>query len=155
MAVPAVSMGLAGCYTSRINTDAPQRANATLEKTELGIAPAIQTPPSVLGRLWQDKPQYVALVGAKHVKEMRMISAAAPGYPLMPLMGHVAALVKVSFVVGLDGRVEDARILESSDSRFDSFALEAMKKFTFIPAEGVAGPERAIEVQPFNFTARK
>ena len=32
-----------------------------------------------------------------------------------------------------------------------SAAVEAMLKFAFIPAEGTAGPERAMEAQPFYF----
>ena len=66
-------------------------------------------------------------------------------------LGHVNAKVFVSFVVGVDGRVEDARIIESSDSRFDDSALNAIRRFTFIPAEGVNGPTREIAMQPFDF----
>jgi TonB family protein len=66
-------------------------------------------------------------------------------------LAHVNAKVIVSFVVGVDGRVEDARVIESSDSRFDASALEAIRRFTFIPAEGVNGPTREIAMQPFNF----
>jgi TonB family protein len=65
--------------------------------------------------------------------------------------GHVNAKVIVSIVVGVEGRVEDARIIESSDSRFDASALEAIRRFTFIPAEGVNGPTREIAMQPFYF----
>jgi TonB family protein len=47
--------------------------------------------------------------------------------------------------------VENARILESSDSRFNDSALEAIRRFTFIPAEGVNGPTREIAMQPLHF----
>ena len=151
-----VTLLLSACYSSTINTDAPQRANTTLANMERGI-------PSPFGnhdsqdsrRLWRDKPEYAALAGAKHLKEIRMISAAAPKYPITLHLAHVEANVSVSFVVGVDGRVEAARVVESSDSRFDVFAVEAMLKFTFIPAEGAAGPERAMEVQPFYFRVHK
>jgi TonB family protein len=95
------------------------------------------------------------LVGAKHLKELRMLSAAAPHYPITLHLAHVEANVIVSIVVGVDGRVEDARVVESSDSRFDTYAVEAMMKFTFVPAEGAAGPERAMADQPFYFRVNK
>jgi TonB family protein len=65
---------------------------------------------------------------------------------------HVEATVVVSFVVGKDGRVEDARVVESSDSRFDSSAIDAILKFTWIPAEDSTGsPEREMVNMPFHF----
>jgi TonB family protein len=150
-----LALALNACYSSTINTDAPQRANATLANMERGISPASQVDHDQVVRLWRDKPQYAALANAKHVRQMRMISAAAPEYPIVLRFTHVEALVKVSFVVGIDGRVEDARVIESSDSRFDSAAVEAMRKFVFLPAEGIDGPESSMEVQPFNFHIKK
>lgn len=57
----------------------------------------------------------------------------------------------MAFIVGTDGRVEEARILESSDSRFNDSTLEAVKRFTFLPAEGPNGPERDLMSMPINF----
>jgi TonB family protein len=151
-AVIGATLLVDGCTTTSINTDAAQRANATLEKldqAEGAAAPSRYHDQET--RLWRDRPQYATLVDAKPVKRMRMISAAAPSYPTMLRLGHVNAKVIVSFVVGVDGRVEDARIFESSDSRFDDSALEAIRRFTFIPAEGVNGPTREIAMQPFEF----
>jgi TonB family protein len=143
---------LGGCTTTSINTDAAQRANATLDNLDKADGPS---PPSRYHdqeiRLWRDQPRYASLVDARPVKRMRMISAAAPHYPPLLRLGHVNAKVIVSFVVGDEGRVEDARVIESSDSRFDASALEAIRQFTFIPAEGVNGPTREIAMQPFDF----
>jgi TonB family protein len=143
---------LGGCTTTSINTDAAQRANATLDRLDQTDGPS---PPGRYHdqqiRLWRDQPQYVSLVDARPVKRMRMISAAAPRYPPFLRLGHVNAKVIVSFVVGVEGRVEDARVVESSDSRFDASALEAIRQFTFIPAEGTNGPTREIAMQPFDF----
>jgi len=80
-----------------------------------------------------------------------MISAVAPAYPTILRLGHVNAKVSVSIVVGTDGRVEAARIFESSDSRFNDSVLEAVRQFTFIPAQGTDGPTRYIFWMPFNF----
>jgi len=102
-----------------------------------------------------DKPEYAVLANAKHVKEMRVISTVSPDYPYWLHLAHVEANVLVSFVVGIDGKVEDARIIESSDSRFNSSAIAAIRKFTWIPAEGAAGPEREMAIVPFYFRAPK
>jgi TonB family protein len=80
-----------------------------------------------------------------------MISAVAPAYPTLLRLQHINARVIVSFVVGIDGHVEDARIVESSDARFNESAVAAMRGFTFIPAEGANGPVRELAMQPFNF----
>jgi TonB family protein len=149
---PGVGVALlTACTTSSINTDAPQRANAQLEQSDRDGVPTPTRYADQSARLWNDKPQYAALVGVKPLKNMRMISAAAPAYPTMLRLAHINARVVVSFVVGTDGRVEEARVIESSDSRFNDSALEAMRNFTFLPAQGPSGPVRQIEIQPFNF----
>jgi TonB family protein len=140
---------LSSC-TTNINTDAPQRANATLAKNDREGAPPDPYRDQSL-RLWRDRPEYVAIIDAPVVKRTRMISAVAPTYPLFLRLGHINGKVVVSFIVGIDGRVEDARVIESSDDRFNDSALEAMRKFTFIPAEGKQGPVREMHEQPFDF----
>jgi TonB family protein len=143
---------LSGCVVSRIDSDAVERANANFERLD-------QTPGhsghskyyDQLRRLWQDQPQYAQLLDTDPVKRVRMISAVAPTYPTMLRLGHVNARVLVSFVVGTDGRVEAARILELSDDRFNDSVLEATRKFTFIPAEGSNGSVRYMNWLPFNF----
>jgi len=151
-----ITLLLGGCYySSSINTDAARRTNASLEKNEHGIGVNPDYPHDAVIRLWGDKPEYAALANAKHVKEMRVISAVPPDYPFWLHLAHVEANVLVSFVVGTDGRVEDARVIESSDSRFDSSAIDAIRKFTWIPGEGSAGPEREMAIIPFYFRAPK
>jgi TonB family protein len=143
---------IGGCTATTINTDAPQRANTTLARLDdQGDSTPSRYHDQEI-RLWRDQPQYAALVDAPPpVKRMRMISAVAPAYPRWLRLAHVNGHVIVSFVVGVDGRVEDARIIESSDSRFNASALEAIRHFTFIPAEGLNGPTREIAMQPLSF----
>jgi TonB family protein len=151
-----VTLLLGGCYySSHINPDAAQRTNASFERNEGGANLNPDYPHDAVIRLWSDKPEYAVLVNAKHVKEMRVISTVSPDYPYWLHLAHVEANVLVSFVVGIDGKVEDARIIESSDSRFNSSAIEAIRKFTWIAAEGAAGPEREMAIVPFYFRAPK
>jgi len=141
-----------GCIVSRINPDATERANAAFERLDQTPGPSGHSKHyDQLQRLWQDQPQFARLLDTDPVKRVRMISAVAPSYPTWLRLGHVNANVLVSFVVGTDGRVEAARILESSDSRFNDSVLEAVRHFTFIPAQGTDGPTRYIGQIPFGF----
>jgi TonB family protein len=157
--VSVAALLLSSCSSSRLNPDTAQRINETLTNREQGIPTRYDSSPEKkeqVKRLWRDKPEYAAIVdNEKHLNELRIISAAVPRYPYMLRRSHAEADVTVSYIVGLDGRIEDARILESSDSRFDAYALEAVRQFTFIPAEGPAGPERALVWEPFHFRVRK
>jgi TonB family protein len=148
----AVTALLQGCVVSRINPDATERANAAFERLDQTPSPSGRSKHyDQLQRLWQDQPQYARLLDTDPVKRVRMISAVAPAYPTLLRLGHVNANVLVSFVVGTDGRVEAARILESSDSRFNDSVVEATRKFTFLPAQGTDGPTRYIAQMPFAF----
>lgn len=152
LAMTAAAGLLAGCVTT-LNTDAVERTNAALEKLDHTPGPA---PPGRYHdqtiRLWQDQPQYAALVDAPPpAKRMRLISAVAPAYPPLLRLGHVNARVVVSFVVGPDGHVEAARVIESSDARFNDSSLTAIFGFTFIPPQGISGPAHELATLPFNF----
>ena len=116
--------------------------------------PAAPTSPVVQlqNQIWRDKPEYAALSGAQHLKEARMTHAAPAKCPGGLGPSEVDAKVDVSFVVGLDGRVEDARVIWSSDERFNAASLEAMRHDIFIPAMGSNGAERAMYVKPYHFT---
>jgi TonB family protein len=148
---------LNGCVTSYIgNPEIVKQNNAKLAKKDQGVPDppgTSQADEDQLRRLWRDKPEYVALVGATHPKTIRIVSIAVPKYPYWEAWAKKRAEVSISFIVGVDGKVEDARVYESSDSRFDQPALDAIRQFIFVPAEGSSGrPERAIEVQPFHFS---
>jgi TonB family protein len=148
----ATTINLSACYTSSVNPDAVQRANAALQEKDQGIDSTPQLPNDQINRLWRDKQEYLALANAPPpAKRMRLISAVPPEYPYM-LHFHVEATVVVSFVVGKNGQVEDARVVESSDSRFDSSAIDAILKFTWIPAEDSTGaPAREMAHMPVHF----
>jgi TonB family protein len=135
-------------------SDDARSANETLAKKERenpALPPLLAEAQS---RTWADKPEYLALLTRKHVKNVRIVSDLKP-ICCPPGLGQIPAKVDVSFVVGSDGKVEDARVLWSSDYRFDSLALDAMFKYKFTPAEGADGPEREFDVMPFAFTGHK
>lgn len=133
-------------------SDAVKQSNVWFENLEKH--PAAPTLPVIQlqNQVWRDKPQYATLSGAKHLKEVRMTHAELAQCPRELGQGKVDAKVDVSFVVGMDGRVEDARVIWSSDERFNAAALEAIRLDTFIPAMGPNGAERAMYVRPYHFT---
>src|SRR5258708_14081827 len=102
-----VSLLLGGWYySSHINPDAAQRTNASLERDEGGTNVNPDYPHDAVIRLWSDKPEYAVLANAKHVKEMRVISAGSPDYPYCLHLAHLEAKVFRSVVVGIYGKVE-------------------------------------------------
>lgn len=106
-----------------------------------------------LARLWSDKPENVALLRRVHFRNVRVVSGIVPQCPPTAIVGtHFPVRVQVSFLVGIDGKVKDARIYESYDSRFDPISLETIRKFKFVPARNSEGrPELQMTTLPFVF----
>jgi TonB family protein len=152
--VAILFVALTACVSSHIRGDAPQRVNAVMEKREQGdVVPPSPYHDQIL-RLWRDKPDAEALLATK-AKRIRIISAVAPAYPLSLRLGHVNGRVLMTFIVETDGRVKEAQILESSDERFNDSALEAIRRFTFLPAEGPLGPVQDLVSMPIYFAWSK
>lgn len=64
---------------------------------------------------------------------MRFVSSIAK-YPEICVRADIQGVVKVSFVIGVDGKVGDLAITQSIDKRLDKAALEAVAKLPdFIP----------------------
>ncbi len=118
------------------------------------------TAPQVIdkvGQLWSDVPEYVALLKRDmHYKRLpKLISSVAPEQPDPSPPPNATVTVLVSFVVDARGSVEAARVVESSDARFNSASVEAVLRWKFQPAEVDGGPAMAIITIPFVFNAPK
>lgn len=60
----------------------------------------------------------------------------APEYPARARSRNLSGFVKLTFLVGLDGRVTEARVLEAQPPAvFDEAALAAISQWTFEPGE--------------------
>jgi TonB family protein len=153
LAVGAAFIGLtSGCTSdSKFANEWPAATNAKLAASEQQGHTGQSRYHEKLLRLWQDKPEYLALIDNQPPKRMRVISAVTPEYPFALQAWHVNGQVVVSFIVGTDGHTEDARVVESTDSRFDESALAAIKGFLFVPASGSDGPTRSMATVPFNY----
>ena len=74
-----------------------------------------------------------------------------PGYPLELMKNNVHGQVTLYAVIHSDGRIGDIRVLNSPDDRLDSYAVSALKRWTFVPAEKDGKPVaiEAVVVIPF------
>jgi len=75
----------------------------------------------------------------------------SPEYPDAARSMGIEGTVMVAVVVGTDGRVEQTRILESSDPVFDQAAIAAMAELRFKPASWEGVPVRAEVAVPIQF----
>ncbi|MBP9912715.1 MAG: energy transducer TonB [Opitutaceae bacterium] len=107
-----------------------------------------------ISQLWADTPEYVALLhDGKHSKVApRLLASVAPAMPPDTPPGQTATVL-VSLVIAENGRVEAARVVESSDAKFDQGALDAVLQWKFKPAEGEGGPVKSFSVVPIQFVS--
>ena len=158
-ALALASLGLCSCQTSQFEPGAVERANATLREAESTPGHAVPTEEQSerISRLWADVPEYAVLARGDNsgLKAPRLISSVPPAYPLSARLANRKATVFVSFVVNEKGVVEAARVLESSDSRFDKSAIDAVLQWKFLPAMGPHGPLKASINVPLQFDGVK
>jgi TonB family protein len=63
----------------------------------------------------------------------RVIKKVSPDYPPSESRRGFVGNVMVQVVVGVDGRVRDAQVVQSNNLKFNSYALAAVKKWRFEP----------------------
>ncbi len=81
----------------------------------------------------------------------RLISQAKPHYPEVARLAQVEGMVIVKVLVGVDGQVKAAEIVQGSHPLLNNAALKAARRCTF-----TAGEQRKMKVQtwvavPYNF----
>jgi TonB family protein len=110
-----------------------------------------------LDQLYGDRPDYLAALARDDAAARlpRVRTMVPPDYPVFPALAGVRASVKVAFAVDQEGRVQEPRIFESPDSRFDRAALEAVKKWAFFPGTVGSKPAVFIMVVPIQFDGLK
>ena len=80
------------------------------------------------------------------------VSRPAPRYPREALNRNIGGIVRVQVVVSPDGRVERMELAESSGDRFlDRAAMEAVRRWRFIPATRNGQPVTASIIVPLEF----
>ena len=84
-------------------------------------------------------------------KKPEAISQAAPTYPADLRKAKIEGLVTLLFVLNEEGRVEDARVENSSRPEFEKPALEAVRKWRFRPGMKDGQPVRTFIKYPIRF----
>jgi TonB family protein len=82
-----------------------------------------------------------------------VILEAKPKYTKDATRAHIQGIAEVEVVVQADGRVRDARIHKSLDSKFglDKEAVKAAKEWRFKPAMMAGRPVKVVMVIPIEF----
>lgn len=75
-------------------------------------------------------------------------------YPEAERAAGRSATVVLALVIGADGRVEEASVVESAGAAFDAAALGAARAFLFTPAELDGKPARVRILYRYAFTLR-
>ncbi len=74
-----------------------------------------------------------------------------PVYPEYAKRNHVEGSVVIRVTLSAKGKVEETRVIESSNRMFDAPALEAVRQFRFKPARKDGQPVRSRVVVPIQF----
>ena len=87
----------------------------------------------------------------KKITLPRMISAPQPSYPVFSQITHSQGYIWVAFIVGTSGNVEQAKALEDPDSTIAQAAINAVKKWKFVPGRIDGSPAQLLLTVPVSF----
>jgi len=68
------------------------------------------------------------------------VERPAPIYPLAPRLAGMSGSVAVEYTVGRDGQVSDARVESSDREDFAWAAVQAVRRWRYVPAERDGSP---------------
>lgn len=74
-----------------------------------------------------------------------------PEYPEYAKQNQIDGTVMVRVTLSAKGKIEDARVVESSNNMFDEPALTAVRQFRFKPAYNRGEPVRSTVMVPVHF----
>lgn len=74
-----------------------------------------------------------------------------PEYPEYAKQNNMEGTVMVRVTLSDRGKIEDARVVESSNNMFDEPALTAVRRFRFKPAYNRGEPVRSTVMVPVHF----
>lgn len=78
-----------------------------------------------------------------------------PDYPKMARQAEIEGIVVLKVTIDERGRVVNAVVVKSDSEVFDQAAIEAMKQWTFTPAEQSGNPVKATVTIPLRFTLNR
>jgi TonB family protein len=110
-----------------------------------GVLPVVPVPPPPS----QTTPQRVGGV----IKEPKKIRHVPPAYPSMAQQAHIEGIVIIEAIIGVDGRVKEARVLRSKPL-LEQAALDAVRQWEFTPTTLNGVPVPVIMTVTVNFTLK-
>jgi protein TonB len=108
------------------------------------VEPSPAPPPAV------QKPVHVGGL----IKQPAKTHDAAPAYPAIALAARKEGVVIIEATIGVDGRVQDARILRS-ESLLDQAALDAVRQWIYTPTTLNGVPVPVIMTVTVRFTLQR
>lgn len=84
-----------------------------------------------------------------------VIKAYQPLYPFEHYKNRVPGKVLVQFMIEVDGRVSEIKVLEGTDKDFEIAAIQCISKWTFRPGMKDGKPQRTPAEMPFVFDSEK
>jgi len=120
-----------------------ERSNEKLDRAEKREKSEINTPQPIdekIAKIWEADPRYRIVVHQRARKLPRVLSSPPLTYPIDPRVSGQTAAVIVTIMVNETGKVEEAKLVMSSNKRFDSHSLDLAKEIRFTPT----GPAPAI-----------
>lgn len=133
--------------------DAPQKMviSADLE-TGLGTGPGLLGFSDVRNLTAAQPIEKEVFDASELEKKPGAVSQVQPAYPPELRKAKIEGTVTVAFIVNENGRVEDARVENSSRPEFEKPTLEAIRRWRFTPGQKAGQPVRTYCRKPFRFS---
>lgn len=88
------------------------------------------------------------------VEPPALLKTVAPKYPVAERRARKTGTVHVAFIIELDGKVSDAKVISSTDPVFDAPALDAVRQWRYKPARKEGEPIAIAVTVPVVFQLR-
>jgi TonB family protein len=128
----------------------PNQARIETVECPAGSYPRMPSlnPAAVFGDAWHSQPEPTVSGG---YQVMQPLNTPEVGYPLWQRLNKRGGYVSVIFLVGANGRVEDARVACSDNEKLHGAVLDAVKNMRFQPSRVDGKPIKDVGLQPFDF----
>jgi TonB family protein len=103
---------------------------------------------ATLSVLWADD---VKLLRVPSMPESKILHREQPAYPGDALDHHIQGVVKISVLIGANGRVENARLV-SGHPLLTPAAMQAVRRWVFEPSEAEGHAVRVVTEVAIPFT---
>ena len=119
-----------------------------------GVSPVPPRPPVPLSPPWEAAERAGAVRLVPGMPQPKPIRTDHPRYSAEAMAAKVQGVVALEILVGTDGKVMDARILQSASPLLNQSAVDAARRWEFTPALVNGEPRPVILMLEFDFNLR-